>query len=72
MNLSPAWLFGSLVVSTIGLGLFLYGKRAARAPQLVVGLALMLYPAVVASLTGLFVIGGALVLGLWIALRMGL
>jgi len=50
MDLSnPALLFSSFVVSTIGVGLFLYGKRAGRAPCLGVGAALCVFPPFVHS-----------------------
>ena len=35
MDLSASTLFASLFVSSIGFGLFLYGKKQARIPQLV-------------------------------------
>lgn len=72
MNLSLGWLLGSTVVSGVGLGFYLFGKREMRLPQLVTGLTLMLYPAFVSSVGAMFGIGAALVLGLWLALRMGL
>lgn len=41
MNFSGAWLFASLIVGTIGFGIFAYGKKERRSPQLLAGLALM-------------------------------
>jgi len=41
---SPAYLFASIVFSTIGLAAFLYGKKQALAPPLMIGVALMLAP----------------------------
>jgi hypothetical protein len=59
------------VVGTIGLSVFVYGKKQARPPQLVAGLVLMGLPLVVASpwwLAG----SSALVLGgTWWAVRRG-
>lgn len=42
--------------SAVGLGLFVYGKKAIRWPHLVAGLALMLVPYVVSSVMGLALI----------------
>lgn len=60
-----------MVVSTIGLGFFCYGKKASRLPQLLTGLALMGYPMFVQSPTPMLAIGAALVTAMWISLRMG-
>ena len=64
--------FASFLVSTVGLGLFLYGKKAVRFPQLVGGLVLMIYPYFVTSAAWMFGIAGALLAGLWLAVRSGL
>lgn len=72
MELSAATLVASLVVSTVGLGLFLYGKKQVRFPQLIVGLAMMIYPYFVASSVATWSIGGALVLALTVAVRLGM
>lgn len=61
MNLSPDALLASFLISTVGFGLFLYGKRATRLPQLVAGLALMILPALVSS-PGWMLAGTGLVL----------
>ncbi len=41
---SSAALFLSLLLSALGAGLFVYGKRQARLPQLLAGLVLSVYP----------------------------
>jgi hypothetical protein len=56
----------------VGFGIFIYGKKQLRIPQLVVGLALMVYPYFVASPGWMLGIGSALMLGLWLAVRAGL
>lgn len=71
MDLSAGALFAGMVVSTIGLGLFCYGKKASRLPQLLTGLALMGYPMFVQSPTPMLALGAALLATLWISLRMG-
>jgi len=71
MNLSPGYLMASMVVSTVGFGLFMYGKKQTRVPQLVTGIALMVYPAFVASVAWMLAIAGALIGALWLATRNG-
>ena len=71
MTIDPAWLFLSLVPSGLGFVLFRYGKKQDRWPQLVAGLALMLYPYFATSLTTLVGIGALIGASLWYALRIG-
>ncbi len=71
MDFSADWLLASFLVSSIGLGLFLYGKKQARIPQLVAGLGMMIYPSFVASPVWILAIGGALIGGVWGAVRAG-
>jgi 4-hydroxybenzoate polyprenyltransferase len=71
MNLDPVWLGLSVLTGAIGLGLFLYGKREARWPQLVVGLLFMVYPYFTASVASLVIVGALLGGALWYLLRTG-
>ena len=61
----------SFLISTVGFGFFLYGKKQMRVPQLVVGIAMMVYPYVITDSFWVVGIAMALVLGLWIAVRAG-
>ena len=72
MSFEPGMLFLSLVTGTIGLALFVYGKKQARWPQMIAGLAFMVYPYFVTGMTVLVVVG--LILGalLWWMIRLGL
>ena len=70
-DISPATLFAGLLVSTIGFGLFLYGKRATRFPQLLTGLALMGFPLFVHGAVATLAIGASLVAGMWVYVRLG-
>lgn len=72
MDFSTGSLFASLLVSAVGFGLFLYGKKQARLPQLITGIALMIFPYLVAGPEWILGIGAALGAGLWLALRAGL
>lgn len=71
IEFTAGWFFTSLLVSSVGLGLFLYGKKQARAPQLVSGLAMMIYPAFVASPLLMLAICALLTAGTWFAVRAG-
>ena len=69
--LDPAVLFFGMTVSSIGLALFVYGKKQARMPQLAIGLALMVAPYFATSLRPMGGITVALLAILWWALRVG-
>ena len=70
-DLDPTWLLLSLVPSGIGFVLFVYGKKQTRWPQLVAGVALMVYPYFATSVATLVSIGCLIGLGLWYAIRLG-
>ncbi|MFN7981294.1 MAG: hypothetical protein U0Q11_05500 [Vicinamibacterales bacterium] len=64
MSLDPTWLFLSLFPSGLGFVLLTYGRKQGRWPYAVGGLALLIYPYFVTSITMLMVVGlviGALV-----------
>ena len=44
MDLDPTYLMLSLLFSALGMGLFLFGKKAQRMPHLMAGVALMTCP----------------------------
>ena len=44
MDLDPTYLTFSLLFGALGMGLFLFGKKAQRMPHLVAGVALMTCP----------------------------
>jgi hypothetical protein len=68
----PTVLFLGIVISSIGLALFVYGKKQARFPQLAVGLALMVFPYFVDTWRPLVGVATALLIALWWAVRTGL
>jgi len=72
MDFSAGSLFASIVVSTVGFGIFQYGRKQRRVPQVAVGMALMGFPYFAAGPIAVYGIGVALVLGLWLATRAGL
>jgi hypothetical protein len=72
MPLDANALLASFAVSGAGFVAFVYGKRQGRVPQLVVGLALMVFPYFVDNAWIVLGVGGALLVLLWIAVRAGL
>jgi hypothetical protein len=72
VSLDPGQLFLSVVTGTIGLALFIYGKKQARWPQMAVGLALMVYPYFLTGTVPIIAVGLALGALLWGMLRRGL
>ena len=66
------WLFLSMAIGSIGLAFFIYGKKQARIPQIVVGILLMGYPYFISNAWIMLAIAVALVAGLWVGVRVGL
>ena len=65
-------LLASVLVGSIGMGLFIYGRRQRRAPHLAIGIVLMVFPYLVPSVTLMFVIAAALVGLLWLSSYLGI
>ena len=72
VELSTGWLLSSLFLGTVGLGLFLYGKKQTRLPQLLAGLTLIVESALVPSVAWMFAGAAVVLTALWAALRSGL
>jgi hypothetical protein len=71
VNLDANALFASFVVGSIGFVAFIYGKRQGRAPQLLVGLTLMVFPYFVSNVLAMGAIAAGLLGLLWLAVRFG-
>jgi hypothetical protein len=71
MSLDPTLLFLSLITSGVGLVLFVYGKKQDRMPQLLGGIAMMVYPYFVSTVTMTLAVGAGIVAAVWIAVRQG-
>jgi len=72
MDFSFGGLMAALVVSSVGFGLFLYGKKQQRLPQLTVGLVLMVVPYLGGEPLVVWGLGAGLVFALFLAVRAGL
>ena len=71
MSLEPGALFLSLVTGAIGLALFVYGKKQQRWPQMVAGIAFIVYPYFFSGVTAIFAVGVGLGALLWWTVRLG-
>ena len=65
-------LIAGFAVSLIGAGFFMYGKKQGRAPQIGFGIITAVYPYFVNNWLLMFGIFAALLLLMWLAIRMGL
>ena len=70
--MSGNFLLASLFIGSVGLGLFMYGKRQRRVPHLAVGIVLMVYTYFVPNVTLMCIIAAALVGLLGLASYLGL
>ena len=71
METNAAWLFVSLLIGAVGTGLFIYGKKQSRWPQLACGVVLCIYPYFVPNIWVMVGIALALIVLLWLLVRMG-
>jgi hypothetical protein len=72
MDMSTGALLTSLLVSSVGFGIFRYGKVQSRAPQILGGIALMGSPYLVSGALATLVVAGALVLVMMLVVRQGM
>ena len=71
MEFSANWLMASFLVSSVGGGFFLYGKKQSRLPQLVCGLVLIAESMFVASIGWMFALALGVIALMALALRAG-
>lgn len=62
---NPGLLLSGLVISMVGLAIFVYGKKAENAKSLAIGLVMMVFPMFVPSLLWLWLLAGACLAGLY-------
>jgi hypothetical protein len=71
MDLDGNAILASMLIGSVGFVSFVYGKKQGRVPQMLVGLALMVFPYFVSNVALMCAIAGTLLLMLWGALRLG-
>ena len=72
MSFDMGWLLASLLVSSLGYILFNYGRKLRRAPQLIAGIAMLVYPYFVHNLLVMAGVTAGLSALLWFAVYLGL
>lgn len=72
MSLDANTLLLSLLFSGVGFVCFVYGKKQQRAPQMVGGVLLMVFPYFVGNPWVMAAVGLGIVGLLWLSIRMGL
>jgi len=70
-SFDPTWLFLSMIPAGIGFVLFVYGKKQQRWPQLVAGIAMMVYPYFTSTITVMTAVGVVICVALWYVVRIG-
>jgi len=70
MQLDMNWVLLSMLMSSIGAGLFIYGKKETRLPYMVAGAIYFLYPYLVRNLLLMVIIGASLGIGLWFTAKL--
>jgi hypothetical protein len=71
VNLDGNAILASLFVGLVGAALFVYGKRQGRFPQMLVGVAMVLYPYFVPNVIAMLAIAAGLILALLVTVRLG-
>jgi len=71
VDLSASYLIANFAVSGVGFVLFSYGRKMSRAPQVLVGLLLMVFPYFVPSVLAMLGIAALLCGLLYMAVRNG-
>ncbi len=61
----------SLAIGCVGLACFVYGRKQGRFPHMLAGAALSIYPYFVPNLLAMAAIGVAVMVALWVAVRLG-
>jgi hypothetical protein len=66
MSFDPTLLVIGLVLGSVGLGVFLYGKNTSSAKCILLGLAMMIVPYFITSVLIDCLFGAGCMLGLWL------
>lgn len=71
LNLDPTWLFLSLIPGGVGFVLMVYGKKQDRWLHILAGALFTVYPFFTETVAMMVVVGLALGVSLWMAVRAG-
>jgi hypothetical protein len=71
IEITTGGILAGLLVSSLGTGLFIYGRKQRRWPQLAGGVALFIVPCLSASALPMLALGGGVIAGVWWLTRAG-
>jgi len=71
MELDAGSLFTSMIVSSIGFVLLVYGRKMGRPPHVLAGIVLLIFPYFVSSILAMLGIAFVLCLVLWVVVQRG-
>ncbi len=66
--MTTAGIIAAIIVSTIGLSFFVFGKKQQRLPQLIVGILMMALPMLVQDAMWIWLSTGLLLIGMRVAI----
>ena len=71
MELDAGSLFTSMIVSSIGFVLLVYGRKMGRPPHVLAGIVLLIFPYFVSSILAMLGIAFVLCFVLWVVVQRG-
>jgi len=71
MSLDPSALFVGLLTGAVGFVLLVYCRKQRRLPQIIGGALFCIYPYFCESAVSMILVGMALGLAVWVAIRLG-
>jgi hypothetical protein len=71
VDLDANAILASIMIGTVGLGVFIYGKRQSRLPHMIAGVGLMAYPYFVSNVLLMAGIAMVALVALWLVVRLG-
>jgi hypothetical protein len=71
MNFDGNSILASLLVSSVGFVLMVYGRKMGRAPQLITGVLMLIYPYFIGSVVPMLAVAAGVLLLMWLAIQRG-
>jgi hypothetical protein len=71
MDIDAGSLLASLLVSSVGFVLFVYGRRMSRLPHGLAGITMLIFPYFVPGVFLVLALGAVIAGALWVAVKLG-
>ena len=71
MDFDPGSLLASLLVSSVGFVLLVYGRRMSRLPHGLAGLVMLIFPYFVPGVFPVLALGAVIAAALWVLVKLG-